>query len=208
MSWVECAFCLTNVHSDATFYTFYWYTSILTSTDHPDSLHGWLWLLEGGHDEVANRYTQGSSVWKNYSKKIFWFGSHELDLQALRRLLDMCLSYSRDGRSSFRNVNIYQSSFLNISAPNPQLRLLTCLIILCQWKLLPRCLCPLRIWWAPCPRSTNPSQNRSSTGEFLLVARSPWSTDCLQDKPAKWGLVERLLLLTQGGPQFRLLQHF
>ena len=26
--------------------------------------------------------------------------------QALRRLLDTCLSYSRDGRSSFRNVNI------------------------------------------------------------------------------------------------------
>ena len=150
----------------------------------------------------------GKIIQRRFSTNLSDFCFHELDLQALRRLLDMCLSYSRDGRSSFRNVNIYQSSFLNISAPNPQLRLLTCLIILCQWKLLPRCLCPLRIWWAPCPRSTNPSQNQSSTGEFLLVARSPWSTDCLQDKPAKWGLVERLLLLTQGGPQFRLLQHF
>ena len=29
-----------------------------------------------------------------------------LAFQALRRLLDTCLSYSRDGRSSFRNVNI------------------------------------------------------------------------------------------------------
>ena len=33
---------------------------IRQSVNHPDSLHGWLWLLEGGYDEVADRHTQGS----------------------------------------------------------------------------------------------------------------------------------------------------
>ena len=102
---------LTNPNSKSVYET----SRLKTSTNHPDSLHGWLWFLEGGHDEVADGHTQGPLLWTNPSKQIVRSNMPDnvcprhnyVDFQALRRLLDMCLSYSRDGRSSFRNVKMH-----------------------------------------------------------------------------------------------------
>ena len=54
------------------------------------------------------------------------------------------------------------------------------------------------------PLGANPQQVISVT-VLLLMAQYEVTGDCLQDKPAKRGLVERVLLLTQGGPEYRII---
>ena len=71
--------------------------------------------------------------------------------KALRRLLDSCLSYARDGRPTFRNVSWISCSFLGLRSHN---------------YFFPRCWCHWKILWVLYLKFTDLSQNPFSIGMF------------------------------------------